>query len=190
GLSVLGVWLFRCKINPLEKKAYVDMLTGITNRAGLNLALDSLFKKNLKSGALFLIDLDNFKEINDNLGHPIGDECLKRVAYLLKEVFKDKAIVARLGGDEFLVFVPNLDDIELIEEKAKEFLEIILYTYKLFNGEKLIVTASIGIALYPLHGKTQTPLYNNADNALYMAKNAGRNRYVIYDPSHSSLEKN
>ncbi len=176
-LAILGGFIFRQTVNPLAHRAYEDMLTGIMNRAGFEKALNAL--KDLK-GTLFLFDLDNFKEINDNLGHPMGDECLKRVAVLLKEVFRND-LVARLGGDEFIVFSPMLTDINVIKEKAQQFNDIITYTYKLTNGEKLTVTTSIGISICPTHGKTYTPLYNNADSALYVAKNNGRNQYVIFD---------
>ena len=179
-LSVLGVAIFRSLINPLEKRAYVDVLTGITNRAGFEKTLDFVFRSNPKSGALFLIDLDNFKLLNDSLGHPVGDECLKRTAYLLKEVFRETDIVARLGGDEFIVFAPTLTDINVIEEKAQEFLDDLVYKYILENGRELVITASIGIAIYPRDGRSYTPLYNHADSALYAAKKSGRNKYALF----------
>ncbi len=179
-LSFLGVMFVRAVVNPLEKKAYVDMLTGITNRAGFERAFEASLAAAPQSGTLFLIDLDNFKDINDNLGHPVGDECLIRVAHLVKEVFRDTDIVARLGGDEFIVFAPTMEDTAIIQEKAQEFLDVVQYTYKLDNGERLTVTASIGIAIYPKDGKSYTPLYRNADSALYSVKNCGRNGYAFY----------
>ncbi|MBQ7607689.1 MAG: diguanylate cyclase [Desulfovibrionaceae bacterium] len=191
-LAVLGALIFRETVNPLAHKAYEDMLTGILNRAGFERALNAALANKNCTGALFLFDLDFFKEINDTLGHPTGDECLKRVAYLLKEVFGDD-IVARLGGDEFIVFSPSLNNIEAIKEKAKQFNDIITYTYKLVSGESLTVTASIGIAICPEHGKTYTPLYNNADSALYMAKSNGRNQFIIFSHdlicSHAPLPR-
>lgn len=180
-LSALGIAIFRSLINPLEKRAYVDMLTGITNRAGFEKALDFVFRSRPKSGALFLIDLDNFKMLNDTLGHPVGDECLKRTAYLLKEVFRETDIVARLGGDEFIVFAPTLNEIDVIEEKAQEFLDDVVYKYILEKGQELVITASIGIALYPRDGRSYTPLYNHADSALYAAKRSGRNKYALFE---------
>lgn len=180
-LSFLGVMFVRSMVNPLEKKAYVDMLTGITNRAGFEKAFEYSLATNPRNGAMFLIDLDNFKDINDNLGHPVGDECLKRVAHLVKEVFRDTDIVARLGGDEFIVFAPSMDDINIIKEKAREFLDVVQYSYKLDNGKMLTVTASIGISLYPNNGRTYTPLYRNADQALYSVKNSGRNGFAFYN---------
>lgn len=179
-LSCVGVVFIRSMINPLERKAYVDKLTGINNRAGFERGLSFILSSRPKSGTLFLIDLDEFKEINDNLGHPTGDECLKRAASLLREVFRGTDLVARLGGDEFVVFAPTLSDDTIIRDKAQEFLDILAYTYRLDNGRTLTVTASIGIARYPEHGKSYTPLYNNADKALYAAKEGGRNQYVFY----------
>ena len=180
-LSFLGIMFVRSLLNPLEKKAYVDMLTGITNRAGFEKAFELSIATNSRNGAMFLIDLDNFKDINDTLGHPVGDECLKRVASLIREVFRDTDIVARLGGDEFIVFAPTMDNIAIIQEKAKEFLEVVKYTYKLGNGNAITLTASIGISLYPKNGKSYTPLYRNADKALYEVKNSGRNNYAFSD---------
>lgn len=180
-LSALGIVILRSLINPLEKRAYIDVLTGITNRAGFEKALEYVFRNRPKSGALFLIDLDNFKSLNDSLGHPVGDECLKRTAYLLKEVFRETDIVARLGGDEFIVFAPTLNEISVIEEKAQEFLNDVVYKYILDNGRELVITASIGIAIYPRDGRSYTPLYNHADSALYAAKKSGRNKYALFE---------
>ncbi len=180
-LSFFGIFLVHAMVTPLEQKAYTDRLTGISNRAGFEKAFEDILKTNPQTGTLFLVDLDNFKDVNDNLGHPFGDECLKRVANLAKEVFRDKDVIARLGGDEFIIFAPGMHDPEIIKEKAKEFLDIINYTYKLDNGQMLNLTASIGISLYPDNGKTYTPLYRNADIALYSVKDSGRNNYAIYN---------
>ncbi len=179
-LSLLSVMLFRSMINPLEKKAFVDMLTGITNRAGFEKAFDSALLARHGSGVLFLIDLDHFKDLNDNLGHPVGDECLRRTARLLKDVFRETDIVARLGGDEFIVYAPTMDQAETIREKAREFLENCVFKYRLDSGAILTVTASMGIAVYPRDADSYVSLYNKADNALYASKNGGRNRFTIF----------
>ncbi|MCR5562733.1 MAG: diguanylate cyclase [Desulfovibrio sp.] len=180
-LSFFGIFLVHSMVNPLEQKAYTDRLTGISNRAGFEKTFERILKTNPQKGALFLVDLDNFKDINDNLGHPFGDECLKRVANLAKEVFRDTDAIARLGGDEFIIFAPGMHDPEIIREKAKEFLDVVKYTYKVDKGNALTLTASLGISLYPDNGKTYTPLYRNADIALYSVKNSGRNNYALYN---------
>ena len=179
-LSLLSVMFFRSIINPLEKKAFVDMLTGVTNRAGFEKAFDSALLAKHGGGVLFLVDLDHFKDLNDNLGHPVGDECLRRTARLLKDVFRETDIVARLGGDEFIVYAPTLVQAEAIRRKAREFLENCVFKYRLDNGVILTVTASMGIAVYPQDADSYVSLYNKADNALYASKNSGRNRFTIF----------
>ncbi|MBO4300713.1 MAG: diguanylate cyclase [Desulfovibrio sp.] len=186
-LSVLGVLFFRSLVNPLEHKAYVDSLTGITNRAGFEKSFKSVFVEQTGKGALFLMDLDNFKSVNDNLGHPVGDEVLVHTAHALKTVFRGTDIVARLGGDEFVVYAPTMDIADVIRKKSQNFLDAVRKTYSLPDGGSITVTASIGIALFPKDGGTYEKLYNSADTALYLAKDKGRNRYVLYDDNMSTF---
>ncbi len=180
-LSILGILFFRSLVNPLERKAYVDGLTGITNRAGFEKSFKSVFVEQSGKGALFLIDLDNFKAVNDNLGHPEGDAVLIHTAQVLKTVFRGTDIVARLGGDEFVVYAPTMESADVIRVKSQHFLEIVQKTYDLPSGGSVTVTASVGVALFPAHGSTYEVLYNSADTALYAAKEKGKNRYVLYD---------
>ena len=179
-LAILGIFFFRSLVNPLERQAHVDALTGIANRAGFKRAFGDIFSGQSACGALFLIDLDNFKTVNDNLGHPVGDEVLVHAAQVLKDVFRGKDIVARLGGDEFVVYAPTLDSVDVVKAKAESLLTKILKTYVLPGGGSVTVTTSIGVALYPRDGATYESIYHNADTALYAAKDGGRNRYVIF----------
>lgn len=176
-LSGFGGLIFHTTVKPLKQKAYVDKLTGIANRAGFEKNFEMLLENGLESGTLFLIDLDNFKNINDYLGHPVGDECLKRTAQLLKEVFRATDLIARLGGDEFIVFAPTMNVKSVIEEKAQKFLAAITHTYPVKGHEGITVTASVGIAIYPIDASTTQALYSKADSALYAVKKAGRNGY-------------
>ncbi|MBO4300592.1 MAG: diguanylate cyclase [Desulfovibrio sp.] len=178
-LSVLGVLFFRSHINPLRKKAYVDKLTGITNRAGYEKQLDVILESGPKPGGLFLIDLDNFKTLNDTLGHPVGDECLKRTGKVLQEIFRDTDIVARLGGDEFVVYAPTLDAADVIEGKMEDLLQRLRKEFVSTDGKSVTVTASIGVATCHEGNIDYKKMYDTADVALYKSKEAGRNRFTI-----------
>ncbi len=127
-LSCIGVILFRSVVNPLEKKAYIDNLTGITNREGFKIALREKLQLH-NEGAFFLIDLDNFKQLNDTLGHPVGDECLRQTGQALQKVFRDSDLVARLGGDEFTVYAPSIRLEETIRTKAEMLLASLCREY-------------------------------------------------------------
>lgn len=179
-LAILGIFFFRSLVNPLERKAHVDALTGIANRAGFRRVFESAFTGQSERGALFLVDLDNFKTVNDNLGHPVGDEVLIHAAQVLKDVFRGEDIVARIGGDEFAACAPTLDDADVVKARAGSLLEKMRKTYALPNGGSVTVTASVGVALYPRDGADCEAVYRSADTALYAAKDGGRNRYVIF----------
>ena len=179
-LSVCGIIFFRSLINPLEKKAFYDKLTSIRNREGFEKVFERILLNPPEVGSLFLIDLDCFKEVNDNFGHPVGDELLKRTARILGEVFRSTDAIGRLGGDEFVLFAPTLGDIEVIKRKANELLKNVACDYVMKDGSKLKVTASIGISVYPIHGSNYNSLYHNADIALYTTKENGKNNFTIF----------
>ncbi|MBO4300603.1 MAG: GGDEF domain-containing protein, partial [Desulfovibrio sp.] len=164
----------------LERKAATDELTGIANRAGFEKSLEQSIARAPEGGALFLIDLDHFKDVNDSLGHPTGDALLKNTAATLKTIFRESDILARLGGDEFVVFAPSLNQRDIIASKAQNILKLVKTSYQLGDDRVLTVTASVGIALYPVHGADYKTLYKNADSALYSTKNRGRNDFTIY----------
>ncbi|MBQ9407726.1 MAG: diguanylate cyclase [Desulfovibrio sp.] len=177
-LSVLGVMLSRSLVNPLLKRAYIDRLTGIANRAGYVRSLRGILENGPLVGGLFIIDLDNFKTLNDTLGHPVGDKCLKRTGGLLKRFFRESDLVARLGGDEFVVYAPMLDSAEVIEEKLQKLQAILRKEYTAADGRTVTITASMGVATCH-DGKTAyKKLYEAADRALYTSKRTGRNRYT------------
>jgi len=167
----------------LKFQANHDDLTGLPNRA---LFIDRLkqgifnAKRNKKTLALFFIDLDHFKEINDTLGHNIGDKVLKKVATLLKQSFRKEDTLARLGGDEFTIITQNLATKEDIAYLAQK----VLATFKepiVIDSHTLYVTSSMGISLYPDDGESCSNLLQYADTAMYKAKNEGRNNFQFYD---------
>ena len=153
-------------IDQLHYDAHHDALTQLPNRLGFADGIDLVTSKR---GALFVLDLDRFKEINDTLGHPTGDRALEIIAQRLRRVVSEEAVLARLGGDEFAVFDPACGDparaTELAERLSRAIEEAIS-----FEDLSLQVGASIGIALCPAHGDTLTLLMQHADAAMYNAK--------------------
>ncbi|QCK88762.1 EAL domain-containing protein [Phreatobacter aquaticus] len=171
----------------LEKLAYHDPLTGLANRAlfkrELATVLDACFRKGT-SGALLLLDLDRFKEVNDSLGHAAGDELLSKVGVLLRAELGRNAFIARLGGDEFAVLpdpTTGADDVEML---AARIVDRLCGPIQLSEGEAFI-GATIGIAHLPIDGTTVDEAMRNADLALYMAKEAGRGRAMVFEPAYA-----
>lgn len=171
----------RKQIEKLQYIAEKDALTGIYNRAETEKQIKEYFEQDLDAmGALFMIDTDNFKQINDTEGHMIGDIVLTEMASGMKKIMRDSDVVGRIGGDEFAIFMKNISSTKDAEKKAEE----LLYMFRhLFQKDKssVKVTCSIGISIYPKDGNTFKEMYTRADKALYQAKNLGKNNYVIYN---------
>lgn len=168
----------------IKKIAYSDQLTGLPNRLALTDMLDGvmLTLRNEEVIALMVIDLDNFKIINDTLGHSYGDELLIDVTHRLKQAMDENDFLARLGGDEFCVLTQNLEDIGLYESKIKKIQKVFSYPFVLAMKE-YFVTVSIGITFAPKDGKTTAALIKNMDSAMYAAKNSGKNTYSYFNDS-------
>ena len=132
--------------------------------------------------ALFFVDLDNFKAINDSLGHAAGDEFLVLVAQRLRTALRAEDILCRQGGDEFLVGLPRAQHRESVASAASSLLQRFSAPFVL-QGTEILPTCSVGIALFPEHGQTFDELLHRADLAMYQAKKAGRNAYRFYDAS-------
>lgn len=161
--------------------AHFDSLTGLPNRAQLNDHLKyvlGLAKRNNGRFAVIFLDLDRFKQINDSLGHDIGDGLLIELSRRLQGTLRDVDMVSRLGGDEFIILLPDTD-IHGAEHVAQKLLEIATQPF-VIQSHELIVTASIGIALYPEDGLDMETLFKNADTAMYRAKHEGRNNYCFF----------
>ncbi len=137
-------------------------------------------------GALFILDVDNFKKVNDNLGHLFGDEVLSNVAKAIKKLFRYDDIVGRIGGDEFIVYMRNIDSVEEVEKRAQKVCEAIANIY---IGEKkdFRISTSVGIVLVPRDGSEYKEVFEKADNAMYYSKNSGKNRYTIYDSKNKEI---
>lgn len=165
--------------------ARTDVVTGLANRAGLNHAMSEKLAETDKDTriALIWIDLDRFKEVNDLLGHPVGDKVLKGVAARLQEVSPEGSTIARFGGDEFIVFCP-VDNTKHAELIASEIHCEIMCPMRV-DGELLEIRASLGVALLPDNAVDADQLMQRADLALYHAKVGGRAQTCFYDPSMS-----
>ena len=167
--------------------ANFDSLTGLPNRVQLeeriNYAIGTAKRNNGCFSVMFL-DLDYFKEINDTLGHDAGDSLLIELGARFKSVLREIDMVSRVGGDEF-IFLFLDTDVQGSSYIAKKLLQVIDSPFKLGDNE-LLVTASIGIAIYPVNGEDKETLFKNADIAMYRAKQEGRNRYCFYSEVYSS----
>ncbi|MBQ9991535.1 MAG: GGDEF domain-containing protein [Lachnospiraceae bacterium] len=161
--------------------ANTDPLTGLLNRSGLEELLQDYLNEKGASGALFIIDMDYFKSVNDLLGHPTGDKVLQEMADTLNTVFRERDVISRLGGDEFCVFAHNMTDKELVARRAHQLNECCRRTYSSEDDKiNVQVSLSIGIAICNEEEKrSYQTLYSQADTALYEAKAAGRNTYRI-----------
>jgi len=171
--------------NKMQVLARTDVVTGLANRAGLNHAMVEKLM-NLPDGqmlALFWLDLDRFKEVNDLLGHPVGDRVLSEIASRLRAASPVDATVARFGGDEFIIFGEVSNRLEC-EKLAGRLLAEIVRPVRI-DGDRLEVQASMGISVLPEDGIDSDTLMQRADLALYHAKVNGRNQVCFYDPSMS-----
>ncbi len=162
--------------------AYHDPLTQLPNRLAFEAQLNHMLRiceRESRQLALMLIDLDNFKNINDTLGHHVGDEILKQVADRLRHAVRGSDLVARLGGDEFVVVLPEIDSPVTAGRVASKIQNELADHYQI-DEHALYATPSIGICLYPTDGIDLTTLLRNADSAMYHAKSLGRNNHQFY----------
>jgi len=167
----------------LEKLAFHDPLTGLANRTLFHRRIDDVLarsKRTGESGALLLLDLDRFKDVNDTLGHAVGDALLVKVAHLLARTLGNSHFVARLGGDEFAILLEGVTGLEECERIAAEIVTVVSGMTVLDRVEVTVGT-SIGIALILDHGTSSTDLLRNADLALYRAKEEGRGRFKVFE---------
>ncbi len=164
----------------LKMLSQTDLLTNTYNKITTEKFIKSIIYDYRKlSHVLFIMDIDDFKGLNDRMGHQIGDLILKEIGKNLHSCFRDGDIIGRIGGDEFIVFVKNLDNLGIIKSKA----EAIVRSFGSIGDEDyahIEVSGSVGIALYPQDGLSYEELYKNADVALYQSKKLGKNCYSFY----------
>ncbi len=169
----------------LERIAFNDSLTGLPNRRLLQDRMAQALiqaKRHNTLVAICYLDLDSFKPINDIHGHQTGDQILIEVARRLQHKLRNSDTVARLGGDEFILLIPDFQEIAELEQLLDRILECIAKPYPL-NGTKMTLSATIGIAIYPKDHTEADTLLRHADQAMYTAKRAGKNRYHFFDSS-------
>lgn len=176
----------------LEKLSLYDDLTGLANRALFYDRLQQsceLAKREGKILPVLMMDLDRFKEINDSMGHDVGDQVLKEIAHRLESTLRHSDTVARLGGDEFVALLPSASEPEDVVTVVDKIVNAVERPIPI-GSESVDVGISIGIALYPTHGASGTAVLSNADSAMYSAKQDGRG-YVIYgsDDMQGYLQK-
>lgn len=168
----------------LETKADTDLLTGLSNKIATERLIQEFTEDFPEGQSMFVIlDIDNFKKINDTMGHAFGDEILRSLGQQLRSEFRVTDIIGRTGGDEFILFLKFIKTDELLEREGKRILEF----FRQFKGGgeyvKYSATASIGVSVFPRDGKDYASLYRTADSALYESKRKGKNQLTFFDKS-------
>jgi diguanylate cyclase (GGDEF)-like protein/PAS domain S-box-containing protein len=169
----------------IRRLAFYDALTGLPNRTLLNDRLQQALivaKREQGMGALMFLDLDKFKQINDTLGHDIGDQLLQQAAARMLKCVRESDTVARIGGDEFIVLLRPMDDVQDALKVAEKIRVVLRQPFEV-AGHSLSISSSIGIAIYPEHGSDGIELSKHADIAMYQAKDSGRDNVKLFTPT-------
>jgi diguanylate cyclase (GGDEF)-like protein len=165
-----------------SRLAEYDSLTGLANRHRMTRRLESIlaaYKNARRSCAVMMLDLDRFKQVNDTMGHPAGDELLRQVAERLRAIVGDRGEIGRLGGDEFQVILPDLDDRGKLGDLAGKLIQIVSQPYPI-DGKRAIIGTSIGIAVAPYDALDKADMIRASDLALYAAKKGGRGQFRFF----------
>nr|WP_243764169.1 GGDEF domain-containing protein [Bittarella massiliensis (ex Durand et al. 2017)] len=173
---LLCIWLIWRKNQAAVRANWRDSLTGIYNRGGVRAVVEPMLMRVPEGGrvhACLFIDVDDFKGVNDRLGHQVGDQALIQLAGLLQRTFRQSDVVGRYGGDEFLVWMRDAPSAQLVEHRAKQLCESVAAC-----GD-FPTSISVGVALWPQDGSGYDELLRAADQALYAAKGAGKNRVAF-----------
>lgn len=167
----------------LKERAERDALTKLLNKYAGRKQAEEYFARHTQdiSCAMLMIDLDNFKPVNDRFGHLFGDTVLTQVSRVLKRMFRSQDIISRVGGDEFMVLMRGISDQELLKNRCQQLIATFANTFRHLNKE-MPLSCSVGVAVAPVHGNSYYELYQHADQALYQAKAQGKNTYAFYDP--------
>lgn len=170
----------------VKRLAFFDPLTNLPNRRLLSDRLHQAVinaKRSQGHAALIFVDLDKFKPVNDRHGHAAGDQLLQAVAHRLRTCVRESDTVARVGGDEFVVLLPSVTLAQDAMQVAEKMHARLRAPFHLPTGQSVQISSSAGVALYPDHGQDEATLSHHADVAMYAAKAAGRDQYVVYEPS-------
>ncbi len=176
--SVWYAWMFRINhVGKLNRIAMEDPLTATLNRRALDLHVDKLIarsRREEKQFAVIFLDLDEFKRINDSLGHRIGDGVLVECAVRFKRVLRDSDMIARMGGDEFILVLDDIKEMHAVSTTARRVLEAFEQPV-VVSGESIQVRLSIGVSIFPTNGETREALFHAADIVWYHFKEQGKN---------------
>ena len=174
----------------LQDRAERDSLTKLLNKHATRVQTENYLSDFAGDSlcALMIIDLDDFKQINDRFGHRFGDAVLTQVSKEIRRLFRSQDLVGRIGGDEFMVLMRNIDHRDVAEDRARRLAETMHNLFRDQLGARRL-GCSIGIALYPQHGKTYSDLFSRADRALYRAKGLGKNTFTVYDSIDSTFKQ-
>ena len=171
----------------IQKLAFFDTLTNLPNRAAFFTELQEEIQNSKvcgSYGAILFLDLDNFKMVNDSLGHDVGDILIQKISERLSSVIEQDDMLSRFGGDEFLILKKNLKDKAHLEVLCENILTLLENSFDL-SGKQVFITASIGISVFPENGDDQASILKNADTAMYKAKESGKNKYQFYNEEMS-----
>ncbi len=187
GIIKNSCFISRSDLDFLENMANIDSLTGLLNKKAVTDAIKIRLKSDkLKTMALVMMDIDYFKDINDTYGHMFGDEVLLTVSQTLKNIVGERGIVGRIGGDEFLIAIENIDVSS--ENEIRSILRAIRSKIEWSYSGKIKITTSLGTAMWPNDADNYETLLKLSDKCLYIAKEKGRNRFIIYNKEkHGSL---
>lgn len=191
-INIIGKIRSNNKKKELENKADTDLLTGLTNKLATERKIKEYMAKNPNSQSmLFVLDVDNFKKINDTMGHAFGDEVLRSLGQQITAIFRASDIIGRVGGDEFMIFLKGIPDKETVRKEAKK-VENFFRHFQAGEYVKYAATASIGVAIFPQEGGDFESLYKAADQGLYKAKKRGKNQLAFYrdEWAETSSEQN
>ncbi len=172
-------------LEKVSHMAWHDALTGLPNRRLFEDRVEQELVRSRRVGepvCMFFVDLDHFKTVNDTFGHAAGDDLIRQVSQRLVDTVRAQDTVARVGGDEFAILLPGLSDQLAIDQLAQRSLEALGAPFVVF-GEEVETSASIGIAMAPDHGDSYDELLSRADEAMYRAKDRGRNAFQMYSGS-------
>ena len=186
-ISVINKLRYNERNKELANKADTDQLTGLNNKIATERKIQEYIEQNPNKQCLFfLFDIDNFKKINDTLGHAFGDEVLRSLGSQLSNEFRVTDIIGRTGGDEFILFLKDIKTDEILEKEARRLVNF-FHNFQAGEYVKYSATSSIGATVYPRDAKDYNGLYKAADSALYEAKRQGKNRMVFYNDSLETI---